>query len=337
MSVSIGITQITSSFSDDELFKQADLALYSAKNSGRNSFQVFKAELEAAVASKQQMVNDLHKGLRMQQFELYYQPQFDLNTQKIVGCEALLRWHHPERGFVSPVEFIPVAEQTGLIIPMGDWVLGEATAVVARLKSMGIDMPIAINVSAAQLRNSGFVTAYQQTLFKHGVKPEAIEIEITESLLLEQKAEAQTSLDQLRALGARIAIDDFGTGYSSLSYLKSMPIDILKIDRSFITEATSTPSNAAILKAITALSKALKLEVIAEGVETDAQLQLLREMDCDTVQGFLLARPMPYRELEQLLLSESLQESELLEPTDISTTSTTSTISKTQDETNLIV
>ncbi|MEH6578214.1 MAG: bifunctional diguanylate cyclase/phosphodiesterase [Amphritea sp.] len=306
MSVSIGITLISPGTSDEELFKQADLALYSAKNSGRNKFQRFEIQLETAVTQKQQMVNDLHKGLREQQFELYYQPQFDLNTRKIIGCEALLRWHHPDRGFVSPAEFIPIAEQTGLIVSIGDWVLAEATAKAAKLKSLGIQIPIAINVSAMQLRTNDFVATYQRVLQQHGVSPELIEIEITESLLLEQKIDAQDCLTELRAMGARIAIDDFGTGYSSLSYLKKIPIDILKIDRSFIIEAASNSTDAAILKAITALSQALELEVIAEGIETDAQLQLLSEIDCDTVQGFLLAKPMPYIELEQLLFSEPL-------------------------------
>lgn len=310
VSVSIGITLISPGTSTKELLKQADLALYSAKSSGRNKFQRFEIQLETAVAEKQQMVNDLHKGLPGQQFELYYQPQFDLKTRKVVGCEALLRWRHPDRGFVSPAEFIPIAEQSGLILPMGEWVLAEAATKAARLQTMGIHMPIAINVSAVQLRSIDFVTAYQHALQQHGLSSKSIEIEITESLLLEQKAAALASLAQLREMGARIAIDDFGTGYSSLSYLKNMPIDILKIDRSFIIEAVSNPTDAAILKAITTLSQALELEVVAEGIETESQMQLLAEMNCDTVQGFLLARPMPYIELEPLLLSQHRNEAD---------------------------
>lgn len=310
LSISIGITRITAGTADEALFKQADLALYFAKNSGRNTFQRFNPQLETESIRKQQLVNDLHEGLREGQFKLHYQPKFDMISRKIIGCEALLRWYHPDRGLVSPAEIIPVAEQTGMILSIGEWVLTEAVAEAASLQAQGIHLPIAVNVSALQLHSTDFVANYQQVLQQNGLPPELIEIEITESSLLEERDDIQTNLALLRKIGTRIAIDDFGTGYSSLSYLKKMPIDILKVDRSFIIEATSNPTDAAILKAITTLSQALTLEVVAEGIETEAQMRLLTDMNCDTAQGFLLAKPMPHTELEQLLLSQDCSTAE---------------------------
>ncbi|WNR44536.1 EAL domain-containing protein [Paenibacillus roseipurpureus] len=291
---SIGISLYPNSGPDpDILIKNADTAMYRAKEKGKNTYQFFDETMEVEIRQKLNMENALRKALENEQFVLQYQPKVDVLTGRITGTEALIRWQHPALGFVPPSEFIPLAEETGLIIPIGKWVLSTACA---QCKAWQVDekleMSVAVNLSMLQLRQENFIEMVEQVLMETGLDPQYLEIEITESSAMNNIELCIQRLIALKKLGVGISIDDFGTGYSSLAYLKQLPIDTLKIDRSFINDITNSEDDAAIVQAIIAMARILKLKVIAEGVETQEQLTLLEQYKCNAVQGYYLSRPL---------------------------------------------
>ncbi|QDZ06952.1 EAL domain-containing protein [Sphingomonas panacisoli] len=284
------------------LLKHADLALYRAKELGRGMFCFFEEALNSRAQERRRMESDLRTALHEGQFELYFQPLFDLDANRVGSFEALLRWHHPERGMVSPVEFIPTAEDTGLIVEIGAWVLREACAQAAAWPE---HVRIAVNVSSVQFRRPGLNETVLQALAASGLEPSRLELEITESIFLEGLDTTTRLLHGLRSLGVRIALDDFGTGYSSLSYLQSFPFDKIKIDRSFIQDLLTRPGAVAIVRAITDLARALGMETTAEGVEENDQLAELRKHGCSSVQGYLFSRPIDAVAVRDLLADEA--------------------------------
>ncbi len=272
----------------DQLMKCADLALYHAKAAGRGTFRWFEPDMDARIQARRALELDLRQALAAGKFELAYQPQVNLLTNELTGMEALLRWSDSERGTVPPSEFIPVAEETGLIVPLGEVVLRRACAEAARWPA---SIRVAVNLSPVQLRSRGFVTLVTQVLATTGLPAHRLELEITEAVLLQDDDTIRAMLHQLRALGVRISMDDFGTGYSSLSYLRSFPFDRIKIDRSFVSGVDRNPDNVAIIQAVARLGASLGIETTAEGVETMDQLEMVRTAGCTEVQGYLLSRP----------------------------------------------
>jgi diguanylate cyclase (GGDEF)-like protein len=302
---SIGISLASTDGSDtDTLMKNADLALYKAKEEGRGTFRFFEAELNARAQTRRTIEMDLRAALANGELELYFQPLFDLTHNEFSAFEALLRWNHPTRGQISPVEFIPIAEDTGLIIPIGEWVIKEACR---HAQSWSSAVRVAVNVSIVQFRNSGLNGIIVQALAASGLDPNRLEIEITESIFLDNNDSNLSVLHGLRSLGVRIALDDFGTGYSSLSYLRSFPFDKLKIDRSFIMELLEGNAASAIVRAITDLARALGMETTAEGVEEECQLEELRRLGCTNVQGYLFSRPVAASDVEALLGGQEIR------------------------------
>lgn len=284
------------------LLTSADAAMYSAKKLGRNNAQIFAPEMNTSFPERLKLENDLRQALKRREFELHYQPKVDIQLGRIVGMEALLRWKHPDRGLVSPIDFIPLAEETGLIVPIGGWVLEEACNQNKAWQNMGLGkLSVAVNISAVQFRQKDLLETIAFALTKSGLAPEYLEIEITESTVMHNASEAIVTLERLRKSGVMISIDDFGTGYSSLSYLKSFPISTLKIDRSFIREISEDTSDAAIVRAIIGLAHNLRLRVVAEGVETRQQLDFLRSLESDEYQGYYFSRPIPASEFERFL------------------------------------
>ena len=307
-STSIGIAIAPHDGTDTgTLLKNADLALYRAKEAGRRTYAFFEESLNQHAQQRRQLESDLRVALERGELELHYQPLFDLEQNKICSFEALLRWNHPERGLVSPVEFIPIAEDSGLIVPIGAWAIREACAQAVRWPE---EIRIAVNVSAVQFHRGGLNETVLSALAETGLKPARFEVEITESIFLEGGDATLKLLHSLRALGVRIALDDFGTGYSSLSYLQSFPFDKLKIDRSFIQNLLTRDGASAIVRAITELAQALGIETTAEGVEETAQLMELRSHGCSSVQGFLFAEPMTASDVDQLFRSDELAASQ---------------------------
>jgi diguanylate cyclase (GGDEF)-like protein len=284
------------------LLRNADLALYRAKEAGRGTYAFFEESLNERAQQRRQVEADLRLAIERGEFELHYQPLFDLNQNRICSFEALLRWHHPTRGLVSPVEFVPVAEDTGLIVPIGAWVVREACTQAAGWPD---NIRVAVNASAVQFHRGSLHETILRALADTGLAPDRLEIEITESIFLEGGEATLRLLHSLRSLGVRIALDDFGTGYSSLSYLQSFPFDKLKIDRSFIHNLLTREGASAIVRAITELAHALNIETTAEGVEETAQLVELRSHGCSSVQGFLFAEPMSAADVEQLFRDEA--------------------------------
>ncbi len=286
----------------EELLKRADLAMYEAKSMGRNSLCFFDPNMQRTLDLRSALVNDLRQACSRQELRLYYQPQID-STRGVIGAEALLRWNHPERGLVAPGEFIPLAEETGLILPIGHWVLETACVQIKAWENdpFARDLRLAVNVSARQFRQRDFVAQVRQVLDHTGANPTRLKIELTESMVLDNMSDATAKMRALRTLGVDLSMDDFGTGYSSLSYLKQLPLDQLKIDRSFITHLITDSNDAAIVKAIITLGQTFGLSVIAEGVETVAQQELLQEHGCHLYQGYLFSRPVPLDEFERYL------------------------------------
>ena len=254
--------------------------------------------MDAEAQARRAMEIDLHDALRKGELELYFQPLFGLSQNRVTAFEALLRWNHPERGMVSPVQFIPLAEETGLIIPIGEWALHEACRIAA---TWADDIRIAVNISPVQFRSATLNSIVLQALARSGLAPHRLELEITESLFIDNVEATLGSLHSLRALGVRIALDDFGTGYSSLSYLRSFPFDKLKIDRSFIFDLLAHDGATAIIRAITTLADALGIETTAEGVESSEQLEILRTEGCNQIQGYFFSRPIPAGQVAALL------------------------------------
>ena len=281
-----------------ELMRNADLALYRAKDDGRGTFRFFEAEMDAQVQARRALENDLRKALPAGEFELFFQPVVDLASHTICGLEALLRWHHPKNGLVAPDAFIPLAEETGLIIPLGEWVIRQACATAVRWPD---DLKVAVNLSPAQFRSPGLVQMIINALASSGLAPERLELEITESILMHDSEATLTKLFQLREVGVRIAMDDFGTGYSSLSYLQSFPFDKIKIDRSFVKDITDSAGSLNIVRAVAALAKGLGMTTTAEGVETIEQLDTVTLEGCTEMQGFLFSRALPADQIEQLI------------------------------------
>jgi diguanylate cyclase (GGDEF)-like protein len=280
------------------LLKNADLALYRAKEAGRGTFAFFEESLNERAQIRRQLETDLRLALEHSEFELVYQPLFDLDNNSIGSFEALIRWNHPTRGVISPTEFIPVAEDTGLIVPIGAWTIREACREAVKWPE---NLRIAVNVSPVQFHRGGLQDTILQALAGSGLAPARLEVEITESIFLDGGESTLKLLHSLRSLGVRIALDDFGTGYSSLSYLQSFPFDKLKIDRSFIQNLLTRPGASAIVRAITELANALGMETTAEGVEETAQLTELRSHGCSSVQGFLFSEPISAAAVELLL------------------------------------
>ncbi len=282
-----------------ELLRNADLALYDAKNMGRSTHSFFRPEMDARAVARRLIEIDLRKALALRQFELHYQPQVDLERHAIVGFEALLRWNHPERGMVSPADFIPLAEEIGLIVPLGEWVLNHACLEATHWSD---PVTIAVNVSPYQFEDTGrLVEAVSRALNLSGLPGHRLEIEITESVLLRNAEPVLAALHRLRGMGVRVAMDDFGTGYSSLSQLHSFPFDKIKIDRSFVKDRDDDVGQNAIIRAITALGNSLGMTTIAEGVETAGQLELIRDGGCTSVQGYLFSRPVPVAQVAALI------------------------------------
>jgi diguanylate cyclase (GGDEF)-like protein/PAS domain S-box-containing protein len=282
----------------DVLLRNADMALYRAKAEGRGTSHFFAPEMDRTIQARRQLELDLRKAFANGEFELYYQPLVNLGTNAVAGFEALLRWRHPERGMVSPGEFIPLAEEIGLIVPLGEWVLRAACAEAAKWPG---DVKVAVNLSPAQFRSRGVVQAVMSALAHSRLAPARLELEITESVLLGETDANLATLHQLRAIGARISMDDFGTGYSSLSYLRSFPFDKIKIDRSFVREMVERPDCVAIIRAVAGLGASLGIATTAEGVETPEQLDRLRREGCTEVQGFLFSPPRPASEIAGLM------------------------------------
>lgn len=283
------------------LLKNADLALYAAKARGRGQFAFFDGTMAERAAERLSLERHLATAIAHGELFLEFQPQVDMANGRLCGCEALLRWHHPDLGLVSPVRFVPVAESSGMIVPIGSWVLDEACRQAASWRAAGHAVPVAVNLSVAQLTRTDFVQTVNDALSSHGLPPEAIELEITESLLMEGGSEALNALDDLAELGIPLSVDDFGTGYSSLAYLKRLPIDKLKIDRTFVSGVHSDRSDAAVVRAIIAIAQELGLDVIAEGIETAEQAAALLQLGCRQAQGYLFGRPMPAAVFRQYL------------------------------------
>ena len=280
------------------LAKNADLALYRAKHEGRGGYRFFEPAMDAEARKRRQMELDLHDAIAEGQLSLMFQPLFNLSESRVSAFEALLRWNHPERGLVPPVEFIPLAEDTGLIIPIGEWVIREACSFA---RNWPDHVRVAVNVSPVQFRSPGLSTIILQALSESGLPPQRLELEITESLFIDNPETTLASLHSLRALGVRVALDDFGTGYSSLSYLRAFPFDKIKIDRSFIIDLLNSDGATAIIKSITTLAEALGMETTAEGVENAGQLDILREQGCSHIQGYYFSKPISAREVEDML------------------------------------
>jgi len=285
--------------SPDKLLRNADLALYRAKGDGRGTFRFFEPVMDLQMQTRRVMEQDLRKALPAGEFELHYQPVVNLASKEISGFEALIRWNHPTKGMISPASFIPLAEEIGFIVPIGEWVIKQACATAAQWPD---DLHIAVNISAVQFRNPGLMQVIVSALAASGLTPARLEIEITETVLLHNKEATLAVLHQLRALGIRIAMDDFGTGYSSLTYLQSFPFDKIKIDRSFVKDITENSGSLNIVRAVAALANGMGMTATAEGVETTEQLDRIVSEGCTEMQGFLFSRPLPAREIERLFL-----------------------------------
>jgi EAL domain-containing protein (putative c-di-GMP-specific phosphodiesterase class I) len=274
--------------------RNADAAMYDAKRNGGSRFQFYCSDMSRRTREALELENRLRRALEREEFELYYQPKLESKTGRVVGVEALLRWRSPERGLVPPMDFIPLAEKTGLIIPIGAWVLRRACRELKSWQEQGLPaMTMAVNISTRQFRDRDVSQLVRAALAETGIVPKSLELEITEGSLMEDTRYAASVLNELREIGVRVAIDDFGTGYSSLGYLRVLPVDMLKIDRSFVRDVTDNQDSAAIAAAILAMSHSLRLEAVAEGVETRAQLDFLVQHGCPLVQGFLYSRPLP--------------------------------------------
>lgn len=288
----------------EQLLNQANKAMFQAKQQGGNCHQFYSIALSKGTSDRVALKTNLRYALERDELQVYYQPQLDLETGKIIGAEALLRWEHPERGLVSPIKFIPLAEETGLILPIGEWVLKMACQQTRHWQKVGYPhLKIAVNLSGRQFQQLDLRHRLVKIFTETGLRPEYLELELTESMLVENTDVAIRRLQALKALGVEIAIDDFGTGYSSLSYLQQFPFDTLKIDRCFIRNIQDNPSQAAITQAIIEMANTLDLKLVAEGVETDAELSFVVQHHCHKMQGYLFSKPLPAKEFESLLFS----------------------------------
>ena len=297
---SIGISNFPEDGRDyDTLMTKADSAMYLAKENGKNTYQFFTQEMHRKMIEKTTLERELRYALSSNQLTLHYQPQIEIDSGELIGLEALIRWQHPVKGLISPAHFIPIAEESGLIIPLGQWVLETACAQAKRWQSAGLPhVQIGVNVSLSQFKQATFVKMVKETLTASGLAAKYLNLEITESMTTDLQS-CLSTLQQLREIGINVSIDDFGTGYSSFSYLSNLPLTHLKIDGTFIQDLNRT--NRAIVKTIIALAKNLDLTVIAEGVETEEQVRLLRHLQCDEAQGYFYSKPLPQEQVENLL------------------------------------
>jgi diguanylate cyclase len=290
------------------LIAHADAAMYCAKQRGRGSVQCFEGAMGAGIDNRIQLESDLHQAIALKQFELYYQPKVHTNTGVVRSAEALIRWMHPQRGVIAPDAFIPLAEDCGLIGAIGEWVVKEACRQARVWRDAGLGpMRVSVNLSPSQFRGSGLIHSIRRALDDAGLEPQYLEVELTESAVMSDPEESIAILEQLSAMGVLVSVDDFGTGYSSMSYLRRLPIDKLKIDRVFINEIVSRPEDASIVRAIVSLAHSLRLKVVAEGVETPAQLDFLKAVGCDEYQGFHFSRAVPSREFERVVREKAAQ------------------------------
>jgi diguanylate cyclase (GGDEF)-like protein/PAS domain S-box-containing protein len=302
VTASIGIAVYPEDGADVEtLMRNADIAMYRAKELGRNDLQMCSHDMSLEVVERMTLENDLRRAIERKEFVLHFQPQVDANTREIHALEALIRWQHPERGLVMPNDFIPVAERSRLMIPIGQWVLREACRRLASWNGLAPDLRVAVNLSPRQFQDEGFTTVVKEVLEETGLPPNRLELEVTEGAAMQNPEAALKILTELKAMGVRIAIDDFGTGYSSLSYLTKFPIDCLKIDQGFVRDIEKGGSESMIISAVIALAHQLRLTVIAEGVETSLQSQFLVDQHCQQMQGFLFSRPQPFESIELML------------------------------------
>ncbi|OSI40641.1 putative bifunctional diguanylate cyclase/phosphodiesterase, partial [Bradyrhizobium canariense] len=276
----------------------ADLALYRAKADGRGTYRFFETGMDARAQARRLLEMDMRAALQRDEFQPYYQPIRDVASGRVVAFEALLRWNHPQRGLIAPLSFIPLAEETGLIIQLGDFVLRSACTDAATWPD---DVDVAVNLSPVQFRNPNLIASVTEALALSGLDARRLELEITESVLLQNSEATLTTLHELRAMGVRISLDDFGTGYSSLSYLRSFPFDKIKIDRSFVSELATREDSMAIIRAVTGLGRSLGIVTTAEGVENDGQLELLRREGCTQAQGYLFSKPRPASDVAIML------------------------------------
>jgi EAL domain-containing protein (putative c-di-GMP-specific phosphodiesterase class I) len=303
ITTSIGIATFPEDGMDPEtLLKNADGAMYRAKETGRNNYQFATgAAVEGSVA-RLALERSLHHAFDRQEFVIHYQPMIEVDTHRVVGAEALIRWKHPELGLLGPDDFIPVAEECGLIFPIGEWVLRTACGQMKRWHGAGHkELHVAVNLSARQFQQHDLIAMVERILEDTGLAPSALDIEITESTAMHNAEMSLGIMTRLKQMGVRLSIDDFGTGYSSLSYLKKFPIDTVKIDQNFVRDLTHSPNDGAIISAVISMARALKLRVVAEGVETEEQLAFLRRQHCETIQGFLYSRPLPAEDFEAVL------------------------------------
>jgi diguanylate cyclase (GGDEF)-like protein/PAS domain S-box-containing protein len=303
VSISIGVSVYPDDGLDAEtLIKNADTAMYQAKENGRQSYQFFKPAMNVRAVERQAIEESLRRALERREFALHYQPRINLKTGGITGAEALIRWTHPTRGLVPPAQFIPIAEDCGLILPIGKWVLGEACRQAREWLDAGLLLgTMAVNISAIEFRDESFLEGVFATLQDAGLDPKSLELELTESVLMKHAESTASLLETLRARGVQMAVDDFGTGYSSLSYLRKFPIDTLKIDQSFVRQITTIPDETTIVTAVISMGRSLKLRVVAEGVETRAQMEFLQAHECDEAQGYYFSRPVPPLQFAKLL------------------------------------
>ncbi|WP_134929246.1 bifunctional diguanylate cyclase/phosphodiesterase, partial [Pseudomonas protegens] len=288
-----------------DLLKRADIALYRAKDSGRNTTQMYHNTMQKAASERLRMETDLRLALSRGEFSVHYQPQVDARDNRIVGAEALVRWQHPELGAQSPTEFIKVLEDSGLILEVGTWILDEACLAFSQLIEQGLVDPhhfsLCVNISPRQFRQNDFVERIEHSLTAYALPSSLLKLEITEGIVIQNLDDTINKMRRLKKLGVSFAMDDFGTGYSSLTYLKRLPVDTLKIDQSFVRDATHDPNDAEIIRAIVAMARSLNLKVIAEGVETPQQLEFLQGLECHLYQGYLHSQPLPLSEFKKLL------------------------------------
>jgi diguanylate cyclase (GGDEF)-like protein len=302
LSASIGVIIFENrQSSTDDFLQQADIALHQAKAAGRSTLRFFSPALQTTVNARAELENDLRQAIKKDQFQLYYQPQVKMD--RLTGVEALIRWRHPSRGIVPPDDFIPVAEETGLILPLGEWILDTAFRQVATWENQKYHDPfgVAVNISALQFRQPEFVEQVLKALERTGSNPKNLKLELTESILAENIDEVVAKMTELKSHGLRFSLDDFGTGYSSLSYLKRLPLDELKIDRSFVRDMLKDVTSGAIAQTIISIGHAMGLSVIAEGVETEEQRKFLADLGCHSFQGYLFSHPLPLDEFQQFL------------------------------------
>jgi diguanylate cyclase (GGDEF)-like protein len=306
-SASIGIALFPDDGQDEHsLLKNADTAMYKAKEAGRNNFKHYISSMNHGAYEHLSLGNDLHKALQQNEFLINYQPQVDLLTGRIIGAEALIRWRHPTKGMLLPGRFISLAEKTGIIIPIGEWLLQRVCEQIRASSELCLPrICFAINLSARQFTQQNLIETIDREIRNSQIDPALLEIEITESVIMQDMESIIRTMHHLSSLGVSISVDDFGTGYSSLSYLKKFPLRTLKIDKMFINDLTTDSDDAAIVRAIIAMAHSLKMKVIAEGVETIEQLEFLRSLKCDAIQGYVFSRPVSAKELAMLLADEA--------------------------------